>query len=207
MGMHLHELHAAAVHAPLALLPTAAAVDLAAAITGDRGYARLGGRLWWAGVGGGVLAGLTGLAASQEVRADDQRTSDMIWLHGIGNFALLVGAIGIATWRTVRGPSVAEATVGLVTCGASFYTAYLGGTMVYSRGVGVNAMPAYTTTGVDDSPPVLSARAPGRLVRDAVAGLRWLFRRGTQAALGRQPVPRAAFGLSALDDTRPRNDV
>jgi uncharacterized membrane protein len=196
MGMRVHELHAAIIHAPLALLPTAAAVDLAAALKGDRGYARLGRRLWWIGAGSSLLAGLAGAAASQEIRADEQRTSDMVWLHGIGNVALLAGAIGITAWRSFHRPSVGLATAGLVASAASLYTAYLGGEMVYGHGVGVTAMPGYTLSGVEDSPPLLSRRAPGVFLRDALAGLRWLFRRGSQAALGRQPVTREAFGLS-----------
>jgi uncharacterized membrane protein len=196
MGMRLHELHAAAVHAPLALLPTAAAIDLAAAVSGNRSHARLGRSLWFAGAAGAVFAGLAGAAASQEVRARDPRTSDMIWLHGIGNLGLTAGALAIAAWRGVRGPSVAVAAIGLIASGASAYTAYLGGELVYGRGVGVGAMPNYTMGGVKSSPPLLSARAPGAFVRDALAGLRWLFTRAGQAARREAPIARESFGLT-----------
>jgi uncharacterized membrane protein len=199
MAMRLHELHAATIHAPLVVIPTAAAVDLAAAITGNRSYARLGRTLWWVGAGSGLFAGLAGMAASQQVRADDQRTRDMIWLHGIGNFALVLGALGISLWRSARAPTVTQASIGLGASAASLYTAYLGGEMVYGHGVGVKAMPGYTGSGVEDSPPLLSARTPGKFLRDAIAGLVWLFRRGRQAALGREPVPRQSFGLSGTD--------
>ena len=205
MAMRLHELHAATIHAPLALLPTAAAVDLAAAISGNRAQARLGRTLWWVGLGSSLFAGLAGLAASQEIRADDQRTNDMIWLHGMGNFALLLGALGIASWRAGHRPSVALATAGLAASAASLYTAYLGGEMVYGRGVGVTAMPGYASVGVEDSPPLLSSRAPGKFLRDAVAGLRWLFRRGSQAALGRPPIAPAAFGIATAPVTAHNN--
>jgi uncharacterized membrane protein len=197
--MRVHQLHAAMVHAPLALLPTAAAVDLVAAITGNDSHARMGRTLWWIGAGGGVLAGLTGAAASQEIRADDERTTDMIWLHGVGNAALVAGALGIAGWRSVRGPSVLLSALGLAASAASLYTAYLGGEMVYERGVGVNAMPRYLRSGVGDSPPVLSAQAPRTFVRDAIAGLAWLFRRASETARGRHRVSRAAFALPTLE--------
>jgi uncharacterized membrane protein len=193
MSMRVHELHAAVIHAPLAILPTAAAVDLTAAITRARGYDRLGRTLWWVGAGSGLFAGLTGMAASQEVRTGDQRTTDMVWLHGIGNFVLVVGAFGIATWRSARRPSVLQASLGLAACAASLYTAYLGGEMVYGRGVGVKAMPDYTRGGVEQSPPLLSARAPLTFVRDAIAGLKWLFTRGRDAIAGREPLSRGAF--------------
>jgi uncharacterized membrane protein len=199
VGLRVHEVHAAVIHAPLALLPTAAAVDLMAAATGNRSYGRLGRGLWWWAAGSALFAGLAGAAASQEIRADDQRASDMVWLHGIGNLGLLLGAIGIAAWRSVRPPSAALASVGLIASGASFYTAYLGGEMVYGHGIGIRAMPGYTRAGVEDSPALFSRRAPGRFLRDAVAGLRWLFRRGSQAALGRQPVPRESFGFRASE--------
>lgn len=197
--MRVHELHAATVHAPLALLPTAAAVDLVAAVTGNRVHAQLGRTLWWIGAGGGLLAGLAGAAASQEIRADDERTSDMVWLHGVGNVALVAGALGIASWRSTRGPSVLVSTLGLAACAASLYTAYLGGEMVYGRGVGVNAMPRYLRSGVGNSPPLLSRQAPRTFLRDALAGFAWLFRRAVETARGRHRVPRAAFGLPARE--------
>jgi uncharacterized membrane protein len=204
--MRVHELHAATVHAPLALLPTAAAVDLVAAVTGDRGQARLGRALWWVGAGGALVAGLAGAAASQEIRTEDEQTADMIWLHGLGNAGLLVGALGLATWRSGRGPSVLGSIVGLAASAASLYTAYLGGEMVYGRGVGVRSMPRYLDTGVGHSPPVLSRRAPTTFLRDALVGLRWLFRRTREAIRGEHPISRQALGLPARE-VSPHNNI
>src|SRR4051794_16442831 len=135
MGMHVHELHAALVHSPLVLLPTAATVDLAAALSGNRHHAHLGSQLWWAGAGAGLLAGVAGLAASQEVKSASRRTSDMMWLHGAGNVSLVLAALGMAAWRRGHRPTVTQAAVGLLACGASLYTAYLGGEMVYGEGM------------------------------------------------------------------------
>src|SRR5205814_1218162 len=108
----------------------AAAVDLAAALSGDRTLRRMGGVLWSVGAGASVFAGLAGLAASQEVRAYDDETSDMMWLHGAGNVALTITALSMAAYRASRGPSVPQAVGGLLACAASAYTAYLGGEMV-----------------------------------------------------------------------------
>src|SRR5262245_29180493 len=108
MAMHVHELHAAAVHAPLVLMPAAAAVDLGAAVSKNRRRAALGRQLWWLAVGGAAVAGLAGLAASQEIKADDPASEDMLWLHGIGNFAILLGGVGMALWRTFRRPSATQ---------------------------------------------------------------------------------------------------
>jgi len=195
MGMHVHELHAAAVHAPLVLLPAAAAVDLAAALNRKASTASLGRRLWWLTVGGAAVAGVAGLAAAHEIKAADPETEDMLWLHGIGNFGILLGGIGIALWRRYRKPSLAEASIGIGATALAAYTAYLGGEMVYARGVGVRAVPPSATAGVGDSPPVLSAAAPRAFFRDAAAGLGWLVRRTVRALLGRQPVhPHALLG-------------
>jgi uncharacterized membrane protein len=193
--MRVHELHAAAVHAPLVLLPAAAAVDLVAAVSGSTQQAALGRRLWWWAVGGGAVAGLAGLAASQEIKADDKHAEDMMWLHGIGNFSILVGGIGLALWRSFRKPSVTEAAVGLAATALAGYTAYLGGEMVYRHGMGVRAMPRIAPTGVGESPPVLSAAAPRTFLRDAIGGLAWLFRRTAKLLSGRQPVHPGAFGV------------
>ena len=109
MAMHVHELHAASTHAPPAGSP--------AAVSGDRRKAALGRKLWWWGVGAGALAGVAGLAASQEIKAEDARSEDMMWLHGAANFAIVLGATGIALWRTFRRPSVtaaADSTDGLL---------------------------------------------------------------------------------------------
>jgi len=197
--MHVHELHAASTHAPLVILPAAALVDLVAAVSGDRRKAALGRKLWWWGVGAGALAGVAGLAASQEIKAEDARSEDMMWLHGAANFAIVLGATGIALWRTFRRPSVTAAAVGLGACGAAIYTAYLGGEMVYAHGVGVRNMPWIAPTGVRSSPSVLSASAPGTFLRDAVRGLAWLVRRTARVFAGRQRVNRGAYGIESID--------
>jgi uncharacterized membrane protein len=198
MGMRVHELHAAMVHSPLVLLPAAAIVDLSAAMTGDARRAALGRRLWWLGVGAAGMAGVAGLAASQEIKADDSHAEDMMWLHGAGNFAILLGGVGLALWRTFRRPSVTEAAIGLGASALATYTAYLGGEMVYGHGVGVRSMPRIAPAGVRRSPPVLSREAPGTFLRDAVAGLGWLIRRTAQAFAGRRAVDRRAFGIGRV---------
>jgi len=199
MGMHVHELHAASTHAPLVLLPAAALVDLAAAMSGDRRQDALGRKLWWLGVGAGALAGVAGMAASQEIKAEEARSEDMMWLHGAANFTILLGATGVALWRTFRRPSLGSAAIGLGACAAAMYTAYLGGEMVYAHGVGVRTMPWIAPTGIRKSPPVLSTAAPGTFVRDVVKGFAWLVRRTVRAFSGRQPVSRGAYGIDSID--------
>lgn len=182
MGMRLHELHASSVHTPLGLLPAAAAFDFVAAIKRDRSLSRTGLRLWWGGVAGAMFAELSGLAASQEVRAYEKKQKDAMLIHGWGNTLVGMGALGLALWRTRHRPTVASALVGAAACAAAVFTAYLGGEMVYAGGVGVR--PA---GGVMDSPDVLSLRAPVQFVRDAVRGMGWALREGAKLVSREQP--------------------
>jgi uncharacterized membrane protein len=181
MAMQLHELHPSVIHAPLALLPAAAIVDVMA-VTSSRRIRRLaldaaGRKLWWAGVGSALFAGVAGMAASQEIRLDDERARDTMWLHGIGNVAILLGAAGLATWRSGHRASTASAALGSAAVGAALYTAWLGGSLVYTHGAGVKALPPGARAGTGDSPPLLSWSAPWALVRDATRGLGWLLSR------------------------------
>jgi uncharacterized membrane protein len=206
MRMRVHELHAMLVHTPLVLLPTAALVDFAAATSGKRDFDRLGSTLWWAGATSGLVTGLAGMAASQEVKTDDERASDMMWVHGFGNLALVLTAIGMAGWRTRNRASTAQAIGGMVATAASMYTAYLGGKLVYGLGVGVNSMPQLASTGVREETPLLSSRAPLVLARDAVRGLGWLLARAKQVFTGKKRVHRTALGLG-IEERRPNGSA
>ncbi|MFP2929871.1 DUF2231 domain-containing protein [Pyxidicoccus sp. 3LG] len=199
--MLLHELHPAVVHAPLALLPTAAVADLISVSTGDPSWGKVARRIWVAGTLGGVFAGLAGLAASQEVRLDSPRARDMTFLHGLGNTVILLGATGVTAWRLRREPTLVSAVVGLAACGLALYTATLGGKMVYELGVGVNPMPAEEPQGTLKGPPLLSREAPVALVRDALQGVRWLLSRARELISGERPLAPGAEGLRSSEDT------
>ena len=74
MKMRVQELHPMLIHAPLTLLPSAVAIDVAAAFSGGRTLDKTARILWWSTAAGGVVAGIAGLAASQEVKADTPKT-------------------------------------------------------------------------------------------------------------------------------------
>jgi len=191
MTMRTHELHPSIVHAPLVLLPATAILDLLAALRPlDRRLDRAARRLWWATAGGALFVGLAGMAASQEIELRNDRARDMMFLHGIGNFGLVLSAFGVAWWRTRNRASMTSAAAGLLASTASIYTAYLGGELVYSHGAGVKALGGAAA----EAPALFSKAAPGRLARDAVRGLGWLLSRGRRAVTGRQRVERAALG-------------
>jgi uncharacterized membrane protein len=192
MAMRTHELHPAVVHAPLALLPTAAIVDLAAAAAPrwDRSLDRAGRTLWWVTAGSALFTGLAGMAASQEVDVPNEHARDMMFLHGFGNFTLVLAAFGVATWRARNRASYTSAVTGLVASGAAMYTAYLGGELVYGYGVGVKTLGGMQA----ENPALFSGRGVARLGRDAVKGLGWLLGRAGRAVSGREKVDRAALG-------------
>jgi uncharacterized membrane protein len=193
MRLRTYELHPMLIHAPLALLPAAALADLYAASRGTSG--RAGRTLWAATAVSGLAAGAAGMAASQEIQVPDRRAKDMMWLHGLGNVTLVAAAIGVAAWRRRRGPSLVTGLLGLGAMAASWYTAWLGGEMVYAYGMGVKALE--TEEEAETAPPLFSTQAPGVLAKDAVAGAKWIATR-TKAAVSREEgVETGAFGPEA----------
>jgi uncharacterized membrane protein len=194
--MMVNELHAALVHAPLTLLPTAAVADLIAHATGDRSWEKLGRRLWVAGTASALVAGTTGLAASQEVRMRDPVARDMVFLHGTINTVVALGAVGVTLWRLGNKPNLVTCALGVVANTVALYSAALGGKMVYDHGVGITAMPAGAPQGVGTNvPPLLSREAPGTLLRDAVRGFSWLLGRAQRLLSGAQPLTPGAEGI------------
>ena len=114
MALRTYELHPAVVHAPLALLPTAAVMDLLACSSPRRRRLdRTGLALWWATAGSALVAGLSGMAASQEIEPRTDRARDVMFLHGIGNAGLVVAALGLAVYRTRHRASLTSAVAGL----------------------------------------------------------------------------------------------
>jgi uncharacterized membrane protein len=203
MPMQLHELHPSLVHLPLALLPGAALVDVMAAsargLVRRTALDRVGRALWWAAVGAAALAGAAGMAASQEVRADEPRARDAMWLHGTGNVGILLAGAGLAAWRSTHRANVASAALGASAVAAVVYTAWLGGELVYSHGVGVKAQPPGARNGARPQTARLrSWRAPGRLLLDAGRGLVWLIGRGGRVVTRREPLAAGAVTQADL---------
>jgi uncharacterized membrane protein len=195
MKMLLHELHPAVVHAPLVLLPTATVADFIAVASGDRAWAKVGRRLWVAGTASALFSGLAGLAASQEVKLEEPRARDMVFLHGLGNACITLGALGVTLRRLRRSPTLGQCVLGLIANAAAVYTATLGGKMVYELGVGINPMPGTAASGTLKGPPLLSREAPGALLRDALHGLRWMLGRARSLFSGGHPLAPGAEGL------------
>lgn len=203
MKILLHELHPAAVHAPLTLLPTATVADMIAVMSGSRAWAKVGRRLWVAGTVSALFSGVAGLAASQEVKLDEPRARDMTFIHGLGNAVISLGAIGVTLWRLRRPPTLGQTLIALMANAAAIYTASLGGKMVYELGVGINRMPADDRVGTLKEPPLLSREAPKALLRDGIQGVRWLISRAKSLFAGAQPLAPGAKGFGSASEVAP----
>jgi uncharacterized membrane protein len=198
METRVHELHPTLIHAPLALLPSTVIIDLAATFSQDRRLDRAGRTLWWSVAASGLLAGVAGMAASQEVKAD-KHSRDMMFLHGLGNVTIVLGAFGISLWRASHRPSMLSSILGLGAFAFASYTGWLGGEMVYSHGVGVKDMTLKGEELDQLSPPLMSRQAPLRILRDAVKGLGWLLGRARGVFSGRDQLDPSAFGVKAVE--------
>jgi uncharacterized membrane protein len=137
MALRIHEVHPSLVHYPLVLVPVSIVADLIGRITGRRFFNRLGGSLMPVAAVSGVAAAAAGLVAQSAVEAEG-RAHDLLVTHRNLNAGLVVLTGMMALLRSRRGePSLGYLAAGLAGIAALNYTAYLGGEMVYQRGVGV----------------------------------------------------------------------
>src|SRR3990172_1394058 len=126
MAIRLHELHPLLVHLPLTFVPLSGVCDVAAYATGNKRLARFGSGLWIAGSGSALLAGIAGMAASQEVNVRSGQARDTMFLHGFGNLAITATAAGLTVWRARNRPTPVSIAVGLTGWACAMYTGYLG---------------------------------------------------------------------------------
>jgi uncharacterized membrane protein len=137
MPMRLQELHSAAVHYPIAILPLSIGADVLGAITGNRTLAEVGRVGIALGAGSAILAGAAGLIAQEAVVAEGH-AHDVLVTHRTLNIGLTVGSTAMAVYRAgVERPGIAYLATGLAALGGLVYSAYLGGHMVYELGVGI----------------------------------------------------------------------
>jgi uncharacterized membrane protein len=164
MAVKLHELHPSLVHYPLALLPLSIGADVLGSATGNEQLLDLGKRTMPLVALSGLVAGVAGLMAQTEVKANGA-AMDMLKTHRTLNLGLvtIAGAMAARRARTDK-PSAAYLGLGLAGIAALMYSAYLGGEMVYHKGVGVEA-----ADGVREQPavPELSRRDARRALRTA----------------------------------------
>jgi uncharacterized membrane protein len=197
MAIRLHELHPTVVHAPLGLLPVAAGIDLVCAFDHDPLLDHTARTLWGLGTLGGLLAGATGLAASQEVKATDKHVQQAMLIHGLGNVLITLGAVSVLGFRARHRPTLTSALVALGAVSATIFTGWLGGELVYARGVGVKRMAAAQGEGVSYSPNLVSSESPRRFFGDVANGFLWAMREAKKLATGEERLTRRSISIGA----------
>lgn len=166
MAMRLQEVHPALVHFPLALLPLSVGADLLGSITGSEALCDLGRRTMPLAAASGLVAGVAGLMAQTEVNAEG-RALEALQTHRTLNLGLVTLATAMAAYRArASKPGLGYLLAGLVGLAVLDYSAYLGGSLVYHHGVGVEVADGVRSQ--PEVPELTMAEAP-RAARTALA--------------------------------------
>jgi uncharacterized membrane protein len=137
MTLRLQEVHPSLVHFPIALFPVSIGTDAVGRATGNRGLLETARHTIELAAVGAALAGLSGLVAQEEVKVEGE-TMDMLITHRNLNIVATIVMGALAIWRSRRyRPSLGYLGIGLAGVGTLAYSAYLGGSLVYKHGVGV----------------------------------------------------------------------
>lgn len=167
MPMRLSELHPAAVHYPIALLPVAIASDAAGLITKSRSLHAVGRVGIVLAAASAAVAGILGFIAQEEVELTDE-SRPTLQTHRTLNIVALAGVTALAIVRaTQKRPGLGYLLGGAAAIATVGVSAYLGGKLVYDHGLGV----ARVGGSADTDPDLLEGRAPGRAVRDLAQGV------------------------------------
>lgn len=168
MSMRLQEVHPSLVHYPLALLPTSLAADALGRLTGSRALLQLGRQTMPLAAGSALVAGVFGLVAQETVRTDEH-TRELLVQHRNLNLGLigLTAALAVKRMRS-RKPSRGYLALGAGGIAAMFYSAYLGGHMVYEHGLGVSKAGGLR----EEQAPKLTPEQAGEVARKTVEHVR-----------------------------------
>ena len=140
MAMRLHEVHAALVHYPIALLPLSVGADLIARFADSDGAAELGRRTIGLAAGSAAASAVAGLIAQEGVKTHGEISHAELVTHRTLNLgAVAVTGLMALSRRGRRRAGWGYLAAGLATIGGVVYSAYLGGNMVYKHGVGVES--------------------------------------------------------------------
>ena len=129
-----HPLHPALIDVPIGAWTTGLALDVAAAAAGDRRLARGADFAIGFGVIGAVGAAITGLTDWSETSGQSRRTG---LVHGVMNLAA-TGLFAASYLLRKNGSRTAGQACSAAGYAVATSAAYLGGTLVYDRRIGVN---------------------------------------------------------------------
>lgn len=150
MPMKLQEVHPSVVHMPLTFLPAAVLADAVGTLRDDPALLQVGKWGIALAAGSALLAGFFGLVAQEEVKTREH-SHKMLVTHRTLNVGVTLVASGMAVARARQErPGLGYLALGAAAVGAAVYSAYLGGHMVYTHGVGVEA-----ADGVREGTPAL----------------------------------------------------
>ncbi len=204
MDIRLHEFHAMLTHFPIALLPMAVGADLVGRLTDSdelRSLARTATPVATVAL---ATAGKAGLIAEQAVRAEGEAQT-LLARHRNLNLLVLDTAIGMSLYRLRRHrPSTAYLAVGLGAVTMMFYSAYLGGNIVYHKGVGVESAGGVRT----ERSPHFRWSKLGRFAGAAITNLRDEFKYLARLFSPRGArLPRADDFGEAIEEEMDRGDI
>jgi nitrite reductase/ring-hydroxylating ferredoxin subunit/uncharacterized membrane protein len=128
-----HPLHPVFTDIPLGAWTTALALDVAAAANADRGLSRAADFAICVGLAGAVGSAITGLTDWSETSGQSRRTG---LVHGLMNIAA-TGLFAVSYALRKNGSRAAGQTCSVAGLAVASAAAYLGGTLVYDRRIGV----------------------------------------------------------------------
>ena len=157
MAMRLQELHPSLVHYPIAALPATLGIDLAGFVTRNRSLERLGRWTMVAAAAGVALAATAGLIAQEEVNVDGPALDTLITHRNLNAGLLVLTSVLAARRLRDRRITLGQLALGALGVAGLAYGAYLGGTLVYEHGAGVEPANGLRPGGV---PELTRANAP-----------------------------------------------
>ena len=170
MAVRAQDVHPAVVHFPIALLPLAIGADLLGRLTRRRSLGETGRHLMPVAALTAAVSALTGLMAQTGVDVED-RPRRTLARHRNMNVALAGLTTAMAAWRWRRRvPTPAYLALGLAGIGMLSYSSYLGATMVYRYGMGVDPAPGIATRVAPPAAPVASRSEPQSAERTSTHG-------------------------------------
>lgn len=162
-----HSLHPMLTDVPLGAWSGTLLLDIAWLGSEDEGVARSSDLSLMLGIAGAAGAAVTGLTDWSDLDGTDRRVG---LLHGLLNGSILLSNIVSLVLRLTgkRKAGVAVSTAGYV---ASLFSAYLGGELVFAKGIGVNHVA--WEGGSDDYVAVMNVQdlQEGKLTRVDAAGI------------------------------------
>lgn len=162
-----HALHPVLTDVPLGAWSSTLALDMAWLTNEDEGVANSSDISLALGLLGAAGAAVTGLTDWSDLDGTDRRVGIM---HGLLNSSVLLANIASLILR-LTGKRRAGVYLSSAGYAVSLFSAYLGGELVFAKGIGVNHVA--WEGGSDDFEPVLAANdlVEGKLTRVDAAGI------------------------------------